>query len=131
MALQEPLGLTISTGGLCRVPPLAALYVRAKGSAVDSVKYFIECGIKLKAVKDSLTHGKWIPWLEENKEVLGFKERASRYLLKAAERYRQSTADLEESEALQMSRRIWDNDATGLKGHVSKDRNWYTPVRWQ
>jgi len=103
-----------------------ALFLRAKGSMIDGLKYYMECGIKLKAHKDSMPHGQWIPWLEENEEVLGFGERTAQLLLKAANRYPKLTSDLKGSEALKISQDLWGN-AVGTQGHVSVDRNWYTP----
>jgi len=104
---------------------ISALFIRAKGSMLDGLKYYIECGVKLKAVKDSLAHGQWLPWLKENEEVLGFEERAAQRLVKVASKATLTT-DLDDAEALEISRLLWGN-ATGTHGHVSIDRNWYTP----
>ncbi len=81
------------------------LYLQAKGTLVDGLKYYIECGIKLKAVKDSMQHGEWIPWLKENKGVLGFGEKTAPRLIKAANI--SLTRHLEESEAQAHLRQIW------------------------
>ncbi len=47
---------------------ISALFIRAKGAMWDGLKYYVECGVKLKAVKDSMPHGQWLPWLKENEE---------------------------------------------------------------
>ncbi len=51
------------------------LYRRAGATMVESVRYALACGERLAAKKASLPHGAWLPWLEENADVLGFKTR--------------------------------------------------------
>ncbi len=73
---------------------------------VDSRKYYIECGVELKAVKDSLAHGQWLPWLKVNEEVLGFREKTEPRLIKVAESNFSPARHLDDSEALAISRQI-------------------------
>ena len=95
---------------------------------IDGLKYYVECGIRLKAVKGSMPHGQWISWLETNEEMLGFGERHAQRLLKVASKATLAS-DLEDTEALEISRLLWghNHNAIGTQGHVSIDRNWYTP----
>ncbi len=74
--------------------------------------------------KPKLSHGQWLPWLKENKEVLGFERVAAWRLIKVANV--SLTQHLGDSEALAICRQLWGN-ATGTQRHVSIDRNWYTP----
>jgi hypothetical protein len=36
------------------------LYHKSRGSHLESVRFAIECGLRLKAKKDSLAHGAWL-----------------------------------------------------------------------
>lgn len=49
---------------------------KSRGSFVDSVRYAIEAGHRLKAKKAELKQRgeQWLPWLQANAEVLGFGE---------------------------------------------------------
>jgi hypothetical protein len=42
---------------------------------------WIECGRLLKIQKDALDHGQWLPWLEDNRDNLGFGIRAAQRLI--------------------------------------------------
>ena len=94
------------------VKEIGRLYRQAKIALVDSVKWLIECGKRLKAQKDKLNHGEWLPWLEANKEELGFGARTAAYLMDAASRPFSINRKLElpiwtEAEARDISRQIW------------------------
>jgi len=91
---------------------------------VDGLKYYIECGIKLKAVKDSKNNREWIPWLRDNKAVLGFERVAAWRMMKVSSV--SLAKHIDDSEALAILRKLWGH-ATGTQGHISIDRNWYTP----
>ena len=67
--------------------------------------------------------------MKDNEELLGFGERSARRLLKVADSKRTLTSDMDDSEALGISRQLWGN-ATGTQGHVSVDRNWHTPMEY-
>jgi Protein of unknown function (DUF3102) len=90
---------------------IGRLYRQAKSSFVNSVKALIECGERLKAQKDKLSHGEWLPWLQANESELGFTDRTARMLMDAASRpfstKRKLASDLTEVEALDISRQIW------------------------
>jgi len=58
--------------------------------------------------------------------VLGFREKTAPRLIKVAESNFSPARHLDDSEALAISRQIWGH-AAGTQGHVSKDKNWYTP----
>ncbi len=91
---------------------IGKLCAKAKGSMVDSVKYLIEAGRKLKEKKDSLAHGEWLPWLKENEDALEFKgERMAQRLMAVANKYDAGVV-FEEAKALQISKSVW--------GHVPK-----------
>ena len=83
------------------------LYARSRSSLSDSVECLIKAGHKLKAKKDSLLHGEWLPWLKENRDALGFGSRQTAHkLIQAAEKCRAS-ATFGEKEAIGISRKIW------------------------
>ena len=90
---------------------IGRLYRQARINFVDSVKLLIECGERLKAQKDKLSHGEWTPWLEANENELGFGDRTARMLMDAASRpfstKRKLASDLTEEDALAVSRQIW------------------------
>ena len=85
---------------------IGELYARARGSMVDAVRQAIACGEKLNAKRKTLPRGQWLPWLEANAEVLGFKDRAAYLLMKAAANS-QLAANLTDATALTISRKIW------------------------
>jgi Protein of unknown function (DUF3102) len=89
------------------------LYRRAKGCAVEGVRYAIQAGARLTDKKKSLAHGQWLPWLEANADVLGFNtpQTAGR-LMRAAKLY--VDAQFENDEALAISREIWGNTQRAL-----------------
>ena len=65
---------------------------KSRGSFVDSVRYAVEAGHRLKAKKAELKQRgeQWLPWLQANTEVLGFgeaPERQAQRLMRAAEKY--------------------------------------------
>src|SRR5262245_59116480 len=93
---------------------IGQLYRKAKNNFVDSVRLLIECGDQLKAQKEKLSHGEWLPWLQKNAHVLGFGSRTAQLLMDAASRpfstkAKLSTSYLDGAEALAISRQIWGN----------------------
>ena len=56
---------------------IAELFKRGKSMAVAAVLAHLECGRRLELKKEELGHGNWLPWLEANKETLGFGELAA------------------------------------------------------
>jgi ParB family chromosome partitioning protein len=105
---------------------IGKIWQKACNSLIDSNKYYIECGIRLKAKKAKLTHGEWLPWLKANRDVLGFKDRTTATrLMKAANDA--STHHLDEVAAVSLNRLIWGNDNTrGTQG--TGENEWYTPA---
>jgi hypothetical protein len=84
------------------------LYALARTSLVNSVQHCIECGQKLIGKKNSLKHGEWLLWIEQNTDALGFStDRTARLLMAAANR--KLTSDLDDTTALTISRKIWGN----------------------
>ena len=73
---------------------IGELYERSNSSLAEAVVARLECGRRLAEKKDSMQHGVWLPWLQENAGVLGFDSRltASR-LIKAAKANPTSTSD--------------------------------------
>lgn len=88
---------------------IGGLFSRAKAACMESVPYLIECGERLKAKRATLNHGEWLPWVEANRETLGFGERTAQLLIKGAATNPKSTADLTPQAALKISRMIWGN----------------------
>jgi hypothetical protein len=83
-------------------------YRLAKKSIIDGTLRLIECGKMLEAQKTSMNHGEWEPWLEANKEELGFGAWTARRLMSASKRW--LTTVLTEPEALEINREIWGNE---------------------
>ena len=84
---------------------------KSRGSFVDSVRYAIEAGHRLKAKKAELKQRgeQWLPWLKANAEVLGFgeaPERQAQRLMRAAEKYDAGVV-FGEAEAVHISREIY------------------------
>jgi len=84
---------------------------KSRGSFVDSVRYAIEAGHRLKAKKAELKQRgeQWLPWLQANAEVLGFgeaPERQAQRLMRAAEKYDAGVV-FGEAEAVHISREIY------------------------
>ena len=84
---------------------------KSRGSFVDSVRYAIEAGHRLKAKKAELKQRgeQWLPWLQANAEVLGFgeaPERQAQRLLRGAEKYDAGVV-FGEAEAVHISREIY------------------------
>jgi phage N-6-adenine-methyltransferase len=94
----------------------------------DSIRYLFEAGHRLIAKKDSLGHGKWLPWLAANADVLGFDTpRTPQLLMKAASKYEAGFA-FDNDEAVQISRQIWGHNVRGTQG--TGDNEWYTPEKY-
>src|SRR5215469_12836287 len=69
-------GLAV-VGGTDIAVEIGRLYRRAKED-------WLEVGRLLKIQKDALDHGQWLPWLEDNREVLGFGESVAQRLMQVA-----------------------------------------------
>jgi phage N-6-adenine-methyltransferase len=114
------------------IPPddaaaIGALYRLARTSLVNSVHYSIECGQRLIEKKESLKHGEWLPWLEQNADVLGFRTRRTAALLMRGASNEKLTSHLDESNAIIFSRKLWGNDnVRGTQG--TGENEWYTPA---
>jgi N6-adenosine-specific RNA methylase IME4 len=86
------------------------LYRKARGSLLESIRFAIKCGERLKAKKDSLGYGKWMPWLRANADALGMNITSTPQRLMKLAGDSASTQNLDEDGALAISRRIWGND---------------------
>lgn len=105
------------------------LYRKACASLVDSANYYIAAGRALIDKKAELAHGEWLPWLAANAEVLGFDTDRTAQRLMALASNPTSTSDLDEAEALQISRQMWGN--TGNQRTLGTGENeWYTPKEY-
>jgi phage N-6-adenine-methyltransferase len=110
---------------------IGQLYTKARTSIVDSVLYSIECGKRLDQKKADLGHGKWLPWLKDNEDVLGFSSRVTAArLIKLANDSEQNVSlatHLEPVQAVAISRQLWGHDnAHGTQG--SGVDEWCTPA---
>jgi phage N-6-adenine-methyltransferase len=111
---------------------IGLLYQEARNSIIQSVRYLDAVGRRLIEKKDSLGHGRWLPWLRTYQDDLGFGERAAQWLMDGA-RWLASNpklaSDLDEVTALQISRRFWGKGKVfGALG--AGDNEWLTPVRY-
>jgi len=108
---------------------IGELYKKAKTSLVENVRFLAECGHRLVKKKSELAHGEWLPWLRANADVLGFdSDSTARRLMALANRA--LTHDLEPSQALAISRKVWGNKDTAHVSHNSGDNEWYTPPEY-
>jgi phage N-6-adenine-methyltransferase len=106
---------------------IGELYRRGRQSMVDSVLHLSEAGRRLQQKKDSLPHGDWEPWLEANKEVLGFENSSTaRRLMKAAKTC--AGARFTDHEAIEINRTIWGHNVRGTKG--TGNNEWLTPAEY-
>jgi len=102
------------------------LYRRAKTTIVESALYQIEVGRRLITKRAELAHGEWLPWLKANERTLGFGERCAQRLIAAAKANPTLASDLNESNALKISRTAWGHDHFRMTGEVE----WYTPPKY-
>ncbi|MDP6633241.1 MAG: DUF3102 domain-containing protein [Dehalococcoidales bacterium] len=95
---------------------------------VESLHYYIECGQRLKAIKESLAYGQWLPWLERNKEALGFERMTAWRLIEGAESNVSSTIYLDDNEASKMLSKMWGN--TNHRTLGTGENDWHTPGKY-
>lgn len=115
---------------------IGALFRRAHATHVDSVRYLVQCGERLFQKREGLAHGEWLPWLEDNRETLGFGERTAQLLIKGAKSNPQLTSDsnpklasdLPPAECLKINRKIWGNHNHRAQG--TGENEWYTPEQY-
>jgi hypothetical protein len=103
------------------------LYARSNSSFVDAVQLRLQCGQGLAEKKATMAHGEWQPWMNVNESTLGFGERTAQMLMKAAASNTKLAADLDEQDALSLSRRMWGHkeileDAKLIRAEVAADR---------
>jgi phage N-6-adenine-methyltransferase len=106
---------------------IGALYKKA--NIIGNVQYLIEAGKLLLQKKIALGHSKWLPWLKDNEETLGFKERCAQRLIWAAQLAEANptlASDLNESKALKISREVWGHNHFRMTG----DNEWFTPSEY-
>lgn len=117
---------------------IGILLRKARLSIVDSAKYQIEAGHRLKAKKDELDRGQWLPWLEANANALGFDDRRTATRLMATAAKWGASVPFDETKALQISRETWghqDGDETNSTGTVAEyitsvGNEWGTPAKY-
>lgn len=109
---------------------IAGLYAHARNTFVDSVAALLIVGARLIRKRDICEHGEWLPWLENNRDTLGFGQRVAYKLIAGAEKNANlpSRATLEPPQALAISRQIWGNHNHRAEG--TGDNEWYTPERY-
>lgn len=101
------------------------LYRKARSSIVDSIRYLIEAGQRLTKKKEKVGHGRWLPWLEANADVLGFDtRRTAARLMDVAEKW-DASVPFDDQEALAISRQIWGHNVRGTEG--TGENEWFTP----
>ena len=104
------------------------LYRKARTSMVDSLRYLIEAGHRLIAKQDSLAHGEWLPWLEVNKDALGFDTPRTAQRLIAVATNCDVDVVFDEAEAIRLNRIAWGNNVRGTEG--TGENEWFTPERY-
>jgi phage N-6-adenine-methyltransferase len=104
------------------------LYARSRNSLSDSVRCLIEAGRRLKAKKESLPHGGWLPWLAANADALGFDgPRTADRLMRAAKM--DVNVQFDEKEATQISREMWGNPPQHRTAYTG-NYEWHTPAEY-
>lgn len=88
---------------------IGTLYQRAKADFRSSVSLLIECGHELIAAKEAVPFGDWLLWLKAHRDELGFCDRTARRLMDAASKWTPAS-DLDDEEALILSRKIWGHE---------------------
>ena len=109
---------------------IGCLYRKARDSIIDSVRYAIECGHRLRTKKRELGHGRFLAWIGGNSEVLGFTSvRTADRLMRAAAKL-DSRDQYDEIAALQISREMWGHlgPVRGTAGTGEFER--YTPPEY-
>ena len=107
---------------------IGTMYADAKDSMVESVRLLLECGDRLRRMKESLGHGNWLPWLAENEPILGFGERTAQLLMLGAVNTKPAS-DLSERDAVQVSRQIWGH-THNHRAIGTGENEWYTPPKY-
>lgn len=64
---------------------VGVLYQRAQASGSDRVFHFADAGKALLTKKESLSHGQWLAWINENRGALGFGQRRVNLLIQGAQ----------------------------------------------
>src|SRR5262245_33521073 len=115
---------------------IGELYRKAKSSIVDSMRYSVQCGLRLKAKKKAVGHGNWLRWLADNASVLQFEtERTAERLIKiagveGAKAIIDVNVEYDETKALELNRLLWANGAP-IRGTAGTGENeWFTPSEY-
>lgn len=86
-------------------------YQLARTTQLQTIQYLVQCGEHLQAQKAALPHGEWLLWVRQHQHLLGFDDRMARRMMEAARIVKSDvTTDLDETAALQISRRVWGNE---------------------
>lgn len=95
-ALSEMFGVSHVTGSKREIETITEEILNYKRTAGESI---LEIGRRLKEAKALLSHGEWLPWLQEKVE---FSERSAQNFMRLADAYQnpQTLADLGASKAL-------------------------------
>jgi phage N-6-adenine-methyltransferase len=107
---------------------IGAMYADAKNSMVESVRLLLDCGERLRQKKEALGHGNWLPWLLENQGVLGFGKRTAQLLMLGSLNTKPAS-DLNEGDAVQVSRQIWGH-THNHRAIGTGENEWYTPPKY-
>lgn len=113
-----------------RLPILAieinAEHRAAHGAAEKALEHAAECGRRLLEAKALLPHGKWLPWLETNTEVV---PRQSQKYMRLAENWNEIEPQANSGSHLSINRAL-EAIADRKKGIAasSGDAQWFTPL---
>ena len=111
---------------------IGKLFKLARGSHIDSVKYLVQCGEALVAVKDSLGYGEWMLWLKDHQKDLGFDDRTARRMMQAAKEWTLAS-DLDDDKAAKLNRQIWGHQPppkVDIEEHSKDYRQLMRIVEW-
>jgi phage N-6-adenine-methyltransferase len=109
---------------------IGALYEQACSSVVGGVQALLAAGRGLIEKKARLgKRGRWLLWLEENHDLLGFEtRRTAARLMKVASEW-DASVPLSKADAVEISRRMWGHDT--VRGTTGTGENeWFTPEQY-
>jgi hypothetical protein len=101
---------------------------KGEASDAESLRHYWDSGKGLneKRRQPQFIEESWVDWLAENKELLGFGERAAYLLMQFARENLQPAANIRAEEADAFRRKLWGHSG-GRHDHLLGSYEWYTP----
>jgi hypothetical protein len=121
--------LALFAGGDIDAIEIGTIYRRANRSAIDAVRDWWQCGQRLihKKASDPTLSRRWLLWLADNEQSLGFGEGVARRLMQFARENRQLTGEISAEDAKCLLGDLWWN-SRGRHDNLLGNYEWYTPA---